>query len=482
MAAMDLIGSNTRDRASPPPQTAHGMRRPRPPAPVPRAQPWSRLGLVLALSRNPLTIWTVRHFEEPVVQGKGPLGFATAVNAPAGVRRVLVENAANYRKDALQRRVLAPGLGEGLLTAEGESWRVARRTLAPLFTPRQVATLAEPMRDVIHRRIERLARRRAGAIVRIDQQMTVLTFEILAETLFSNAIPGGPDAFADAITLYFNTLGRLHPFDLLDFPTWIPRIGRGEVGPALRFFNDQVAAIVAARRALMATPGAAVPRDLLTLLLEASDPETGKGLSEAEVAANIITFISAGHETTANALTWAIFLVQGHPQVRDRLEAEADAAFAASGSALDLIERLPFTRAVVDEALRLYPPVPTMSREAIADDVVCGVHVPKGSLVLIAPYVLHRHRRLWDAPDLFQPERFLGGNRDAIDRYQFIPFGAGPRVCIGAGFAVQEAVLALAAFSRTLRVRLVPGAEVEPVQRVTLRPKGGMPMAVHRRD
>lgn len=456
----------------------HGTRRRRPPAPVPHARPLSKLGIVLALNRNPLTLWTVRHFEAPMLQGDGLVGFTTAVNDPAGVRRILVENAGNYRKDALQRRVLAPGLGEGLLTAEGEAWRVTRRTLAPLFTPRQTASFAERMRSVIASRVDRLARRRTGSPVRIDQQMTALTFGILADTLFSNAIPGGAAEFGQAITLYFNTLGRLHPFDLLDLPDWIPRVGRGTPGPAIAFFNRQVEAIVKQRRALIATPGAEVPRDLLTLLLEAADPETGRGLSEQEVAANIITFIGAGHETTANALTWALFLVQGDPAARDRLEAEADAVFASDASALDCLERLTFTRAVVEEALRLYPPVPTLSREAIEEDVVAGASIPKGSLVLISPYVLHRHRTLWDKPDLFVPDRFMPEQRESIDRFQFLPFGAGPRVCIGAGFAMQEAVLALAMFTHRLRVRVPPGHAVEPVQRVTLRPAGGMPAFV----
>ncbi len=448
---------------------------------MPREAPLSRLGLAIALYQNPLTIWTRRQFEDPIVQGEGLLGFGTVINDPIGVRRVLVENAENYRKDALQKRVLSPGLGDGLLTAEGEAWRVARRTLAPLFTPRQTAAFADRMLGAIEARLARLARRRARSIVRIDQHMTGLTFDVLAETLFSNSIPGGAEEFGNAITLYFNTLGRLHPFDLLGLPDWLPRLGRGEAGPALAFFAEQVEAIVTARRALMTERPGDVPRDILTLLLEAADPETGRGLTEREVAANIVTFIGAGHETTANTLTWALFLVQTDPRVRERLETEVDAAFAGSLPALEILERLPFTRAVVEETLRLYPPVPSLSREAIEDDMVLGKTVPKGSLVIIAPWILHRHRRLWSGPDLFQPERFLPAHRDAIDRYQFIPFGAGPRVCIGAGFAMQEAVLGLASIIRRFRLRVAPGHEVRPVHRVTLRPDGGLPMILEHR-
>ncbi len=457
------------------------VRRRRPPAPVPREQPLSRLGLAWALNRNPLTIWTRRHFEEPVLQGEGLLGFGTIVSDPAAIRHILVDNAENYRKDALQRRVLSPGLGDGLLTAEGESWRAARRTLAPLFTPRQTAAFAERMLAAIDRRLARMSRRRPGSVLRVDRQMTALTFEVLAETLFSNSIPGGAAEFGQAITLYFETLGRLHPFGLLDLPDWLPRVGRGQAGPALTFFSEQVTTIIEARRALMRERPNEVPRDLLTLLLEAADPETGRGLSETEVAANIVTFIGAGHETTANTLTWALFLAQTDAAVRARLEAEAQSAFAASACALELLPRLVFTRAVIEEALRLYPPVPSLSREAIGDDEVAGQAIPKGSLVIISPWVLHRHRRLWSAPDLFQPDRFLPEYREAIDRYQFLPFGAGPRVCIGQGFAMQEAVLALSSLVRRFRFHVAPGYDVSPVQRVTLRPDGGLYMTVRPR-
>lgn len=456
-------------------------RRKRPPAPAPRDTPLSRLGLVVALYQNPLTIWTHRHFEEPILQGEGLLGFGTVISDPAAIRRVLVENADNYPKDALQKRILSPGLGDGLLTAEGEGWRVARRTLAPLFTPKQTAAFADRMLGAIERRLDRLRRRRAGSIVRIDEQMTGLTFDVLAETLFSNSIPGGADEFGKALTLYINTLGRLHPFDLLGFPDWLPRVGRGQAGPALEFFAEQVKTIVEMRRASLAEPSADTPRDILTLLLEAADPETGRGLTETEVAANIITFISAGHETTANALTWALFLVQTDTRVRERLEAEVDDAFAGAKSAAEILAQLPFTRAVIEETLRLYPPVPSLSREAVEADSVCGYIIPKGSLVVIAPWVLHRHRRLWSGPDLFQPDRFLPEYREAIDRFQFLPFGAGPRVCIGLGFAMQEAVLGLAATVRRFRLRVAPGHEVRPLQRITLRPEGGLPMVIEHR-
>lgn len=305
--------------------SAAQARRRRPPAPVPDEREFGRLELLLRLRRNPLTIWRARHFREPIVAGEGLLGYGVVVSDPDVVRHVLVENAANYRKDDLQRTVLAPGLGEGLLTAEGDAWKRARRTLAPLFTPRSVTALAQRMVAPAEKTAERMARRRSGRIVDVSADMTRVTYDILAETMFSNAIAGGADAFGKALTRYFETQGRIDPLDVLRAPAWLPRIGRWMARPALSFFEAQVEAIIADRRALHAG-GAGRPEkpDLLDALLAARDPETGTGLSEAEVGANIVTFIGAGHETTANALTWALYLTSLAPDVRDALEAEID--------------------------------------------------------------------------------------------------------------------------------------------------------------
>lgn len=451
----------------------------RPPAPVPEEREFGRLELLLRLRRNPLTIWRTRHFREPIVAGEGLFGYGVVISDPDAVRHVLVENAANYRKDDLQRTVLAPGLGEGLLTAEGEAWKRARRTLAPLFTPRSVAALAERMTAPAERTVARMARRRSGRIVDISADMTRVTYDILAETMFSNAIAGGADAFGKALTRYFETQGRIDPLDVLGAPAWLPRIGRWMARPAISFFETQVKTIIAERQALHAG-GAWTPEkpDLLDALLAARDPETGTGLGEAEVGANIVTFIGAGHETTANALTWSLYLTSLAPDVREALEAEIDAAGEDLAAAALSGERLALTRAVIEEAMRLYPPVPSLSRTALADDMAGACVIPKGALVVISPYLLHRHETLWQAPEQFRPERFLPGAREAVSRYAYLPFGAGPRVCIGQQFAMVEAVIVLAALLRRLRFDYAGAEAPMPVQRITLRPGHGMPMRV----
>jgi cytochrome P450 len=213
---------------------------------------------------------------------------------------------------------------------------------------------------------------------------------------------------------------------------------------------------------------------LLTLLLDALDPETGAAMTGAEVRSNILTFISAGHETTANTLTWSLLLLSQSPYWRERVEAEVDREIGAAPERL--ADRLPVTRALIEEAIRLYPPIAAISRVALADDVVMGERIARGSLIVIAPYVLHRHRRLWDETDAFDPDRFLGEARRAIDRFAYLPFGAGPRTCIGQAFALQEATLALATIVNRFSLALPLGHVVRPVLHVTLRPDGGLPM------
>jgi cytochrome P450 len=451
----------------------------RPPAPRPHADPLNRLQLLLALRRNPLTIWRRAHFEEWSLSGPGMFGYGVFLADPSAIRHVLVDNVANYRKDDLQLRVLSPGLGDGLLTAEGDAWRRARRTVAPLFTPRRVAGFGGAMQACTEQHVARLLRRRPGHVLDVAHTMTTLTYDVLAETLFSRAIEGGAEAFGAALTRYFDTQGRIDPLDLLGAPDWLPRIGRIMANPAIRFFETTVQDIVARRTALIAS-GVMAPSDLLSALIAARDPENDQGLSDLEIGANIVTFIGAGHETTANVLTWTLYLVSRAPEVRAALEAEADAAGSdVAGAAA--AERLPMTRAVLEEAMRLYPPVATLTRTAVAADVAAGVTIPAGALVVIPPYVIHRHKRLWHRPAHFIPERFLPGARERIDRHAFLPFGAGPRICVGLGFAMLEATIVLATLLRSLRFSHAGDTEPEPVQRITLRPKGGMPMTVRAR-
>ena len=449
----------------------------RPTVPRPLREQPGLFAFLKAVRANPITTWLEEHFVDPVVAREGALGRVTVVSDPALIRYLYVDNAANYRKDDLQRRVLAPGLGNGLLTAEGEEWRLQRRTLAPIFSPRHVLGFTESM-NAAGAKIARRLSRRDGASVDVALEMTRVTLDVLERTIFTSGLSSEPDALGRAITRFLESVGPIDPLDVFGLPGFLPRIGRIRARPAIRFFAEVVDELIARRRELIVAGEA--PADLLTLLLQAQDPETGKGLTDLEVKANIVTFLAAGHETTANALTWALYCLSQDAATVTRLEEEVDAAADADGY-FD-VQRLPFAKAVMEETMRLFPPVPFMSRQAIAEDRIGRVKIPRGSLVMVAPYVLHRHHTLWDDPEAFVPDRFVGENRNAIPRFAYLPFGAGPRVCIGQSFSLQEAALVLAHIVRSVRFTLPKGhAPVVPMQRVTLRPENGLRMEVARR-
>jgi cytochrome P450 len=329
--------------------------------------------------------------------------------------------------------------------------------------------------------VRRWSRHRSGRVLDLSLEMTRVTLDVLERTIFTAGISRDPDALGRAITRYFGAIGPIDPMDVLGLPEWLPRLGRIRARPALRYFEEVVGELISTRQALL-DRGETVPRDLLTLLLQASDPETGQGLTDIEVRANIVTFIGAGHETTANALAWALYLLSQAPDAQRRIEAEVDSVLGDDPFEAGMIERLVFTRAVIEEAMRLYPPVPFLSRAANADDRIKGYRVPKDSLVMMAPYVLHRHTTLWSDPEDFDPDRFMPDRRGSIDRYAYLPFGAGPRICIGASFSLQEAVIVLARVVRSFRLSLEPGHVVRPLQKVTLRPDGGLPMRLTARQ
>jgi cytochrome P450 len=401
---------------------------------------------------------------------------AVLVHDPFAIKRVLLDNAQNYRKDPLQRRILASGLADGLLSVEGPQWEVQRRTLAPLFAKRTVASFSQAMLEAANALAAKWTRLGSGAVVDVAADMTLLTLNVLAATIFSDGIGGGFEQFRLAMNAYFGAIGRIGVLDLLGAPHWLPRRGQARLRRTMAYFEGVIDQIIEARRRrLCEGQPESPPDDLLTLLLRALDPSTGRSMSLREVRSNILTFLSAGHETTANALAWSIFLLSQSPTWRARVRDEARREL--QGPIEGLTDRLVVTRAVVDEALRLYPPIAALSRMAEAADILAGVKVKAGSLIVIAPYVLHRHRRLWDRPDVFDPSRFSAARKGEIDRFAYLPFGMGPRTCIGAAFALQEATIVLAVLMSKFELEVSSDAHVWPIQRVTLRPSE-LPMRI----
>ena len=449
----------------------------RPPAPVPHSEPLKLIALLKTLSSNPLEAWTEAHFDEPIVKTSMAFGEVAIVSAPAAIRHVLVDNISNYRKDGLQRRMLV-ALGNGILTAEGDEWAVQRRTFAPIFIAKSIKSFAPVMTDAVGALCERW-RSEDGRVIDVATEVTRLALDVLERTIFSDGLGRNAEEVRTAMRTFFDTAGRIEPFDVLGLPAFVPRLGRLSARSALRLFDNAIDTIIATRRQRLAEDAVNVPRDILTLLLEAQDPETGRGLSEPEVRANILTLISAGHESTANAMTWTLFLLSQSDEWRERIIAEAEREM--HGSVETLAKRLVETRAVIDESMRLYPPLAAISRVAIGPDVLAGIEIKRGTIIVIAPYVLHRHRRLWENPDFFDPNRFLSPARERIDKYAYLPFGAGPRGCIGSVFALQETALAVAAIVKKFEFRLAVGQDVWPVHKITLRPRDGLHMTIRKR-
>ena len=305
--------------------------------------------------------------------------------------------------------------------------------------------------------------------------MTNLTYDILAETLFSGEISGEPGGFAAQVDRLFETMGRVDPLDLLRAPEWLPRLTRLRGRKTMAYFRSIVADTIAMRSDRLKRAPDDVPEDFLTLLLQAEGPD---GLTRGEIEDNIITFIGAGHETTARALGWTIYCLAEAPWEREPIEDEIDAVLAREPDPVKWLDAMPLTRAAFEEALRLYPPAPSINREPIEPEQWRDLYIPAKAAVLMMPWTIHRHRKLWDKPDAFMPSRFHPGNREKIDRYQYLPFGAGPRVCIGASFAMQEAIIALAVLMSRYRFDTTPETKPWPVQKLTTQPQGGLPMRV----
>ncbi len=447
-----------------------------PPAPKPRSTPPSTLQMIRIVYRNPLELWGEPSYNEPWISVSGVGGPLVIANDPGLIRHVLVDNARNYKMAAVRQKILRPILRDGLLTAEGEVWKRSRKAMAPVFTPRHIFGFAQPM---LRRTLEFVERYEGETgTVDIAHDMTMLTYDILAETLFSGEIAGEPGSFAREIDHLFETMGRVDPLDLLRAPDWLPRITRIRGRKTMAYFRKIVADTMAMRSQRLARDGDDVPEDFLTLLLRAEGPA---GLSRDEIEDNIITFIGAGHETTARALGWTLYCLAEAPWERTPVEEEIDAVLAREPDPTKWLDAMPLTRAAFEEALRLYPPAPSINREPIETDRYKDLEIRKGSQVLVMPWTVHRHRKLWDQPEAFIPARFQPGNREKIDRYQYLPFGAGPRVCIGASFAMQEAIIALAIMLSRFRFDTVPETKPWPVQKLTTQPQGGLPMRVTRR-
>lgn len=433
-----------------------------PPAPPRAPETMTAFGRMRAIRESVLATWGQRAYEEDIIQGRFFGRNSFILNTPDAIRHVLVDNYENYSRTPAGLRVLRPILGEGLLIAEGRAWKYQRRTLAPAFTPRAVTTLVPHMLAAIDDTIVKL-KAVSNAPVDLREAMQRMTLEIAGRTMFSFGMDRHGAALRDFVMEYGDRLARPHFLDLLLPLNW-PSPQDFARARFRKRWTAFVGMLMAERRAAGKNEGAP-PNDLFDLMGAARDPETGAAFTDEQLGDQVATMILAGHETTATALFWSLYLLSLDPVTQEQVGAEVQGAVV--NGALDL-DRLKFTRAVVEETMLLYPPAFLIARAAAGPDTIAGIPVRKNDIILVAPWLLHRHEKLWRDPNAFIPSRFMTGTPP--DRFAYLPFGVGARVCIGAHFALLEATLALAKMIGTFRVSLLDKEPVMPQGVVTTQP------------
>ncbi len=431
------------------------------------AYPRERLGFreFLRASRtNPLLIWPDAAYERDLVVNRFLGRTRMLINAPGAIHQVLVENPGNYRRTPAAIRILRPITGGGVLLSEGDNWRHQRRTIAPSMTPRLIPMLARHIASVAQETVASLSRR-GNAPLNLLEEMQFAALEIAGRSMFSLEMGAFGPEMRDMLTGYGLRLSQPHLLDIL-LPASIPAPRDFARWQFQRRWMALIDRIIGAR---LTPVDAAAPRDLFDLLRAARDPETGAAFTREQLRDQVATMIVAGHETTAVTLFWSLYLLAHAPDWQDAVAAETAGLDLGPAGGPDALASLVQTRAVVSEALRLYPPAFLMIRVAIEADRAGDLEIPRGGVLMIAPWVLHRHRRLWRDPDAFDPSRFLPG-APPPPRFAYLPFGAGPRICVGAQFALAEATLVLAALVQSFRIALVGDREVMPKPIVTTQP------------
>ena len=426
-----------------------------------------------AIRGNPLSylagVWR-EHGD--VVQFPIPRPPSYFVNDPDAVRRVLVEQARTYGKSTIQYRALSLVTGEGLLTSDADVWRRQRRMVQPAFHQETLAQLTDYVERSSSSVLADWERAGTGAMVDIDVAMMHATLEVVGHALFGSDLSQDASELADATLDALDVVIARARVPITP-PGWIPTRANWRLAAANNVFDSAVRRMIAERaHAQFRT------HDMLDMLMEVRD-ENGQGLSGEEIRNQMVTFIVAGHETVASALTWAWALLADHPQEQESLHEELSQIVRDAPLTIDDYPRLVRTRAVFDEALRLYPPAWLITRKALASGELAGRKVPAGSLVIMSPWLLHRHPSLWRDPEEFCPSRFID---EEVDRSSFLPFGAGPRMCIGRDFAYVEGVLMLARLASRFQVSYPAGAGVPAMDPlVTIRPAGGLKLRITRR-
>lgn len=438
----------------------------------PPARPLGRVGFVSRFVRNPLLVVPRAAYEEDLVVDHGAPLPLVWITAPELVKTVLLDEHEKFRKQS-QIRLLGPLLGKGVLTSEGADWKWQRQASAPMFRQQDLLGFVPVFVAATEALLARWRASGDGSIRMVDRDMTGVTFDVISATLLPSADRTVAPAVERAIAMFQRSGSWAQLYAMARAPAWLPRPGRKTGEQAIALLRNSVLAMIAGRRA-----SGQEPDDLMHRLMAARDPESGRTMNDEQLVDNLLTFYLAGHETTAKALTWTLHLLARQPEWTTALKEEIAAVTGGAPVSGTHIERLVLVQQVIKESMRVFPPVPLMTRQAGADTVLGGVPLKKGTSVIMPIYAMHRHAKRWEEPELFDPQRFSPANEARIPRYQYMPFGAGPRICIGMAFAMIEATAMLATLLQRARFEPADSREPVPVARVTLLPRGGMPLRV----
>lgn len=449
-----------------------------PPYPPRLTKPPSTWRRLMLARKNFLAMWEEDTFEIEFSPAQIFMRQTFLCNSPDSVQFAFSQKNSSFERKAPQmRHALEPLLGDGLFISDGETWRKRRRVVAPIVHVSRLAKFAPIMVEAAEEVQDRWTKSE-GATVDVLVESATLTAEVICRTLFGRKL--GHDyarQIVDGFSEYQRVIGSIDLISLLGLPDWIPRWYSRAVHKSVKSIQGVLTKVIESSRAQAGADDSSV----ISQLLNARDEETGEPLDPEALRNETAVLFMAGHETTANSLTWVWYLLSQAPAVEARLHAELDSVLGGHSPTLADVPKLVYTRAIFDEALRLYPPVPILPREAVREEMYRNVRIPKGSLIFVVPWLLHRHKKLWDKPDAFIPERFLPENSGSISKFAYIPFSIGPRICAGMSFGLTEAILCLATLAQKFKLRLQPGYVVNPVCRLTLRPEGGMPMTIHAR-
>ncbi len=423
-----------------------------------------------------LSIWDEDAFSDEFMSQKILKQHVFVANSPDVIRYVLVENKDNYeRKSPQMRRALEPLLGDGLFISSGKTWASRRRIQTPMFDNAHIQMYSKTMVSTITEMADNWQAKGDGSTIEAHTEMAKLAAEIIARTLFGEKLGAeNSEAVVSAFADYQSVVKQMALSNFLGLPDWMPNVNAkiGKAKIAGKTIHNAVDAIIA-----QAEKGGH-EGTMVAELLNANKLESGEDLMTREQIRNeIIVLFMAGHETTANVLAWTWYLISQAPEVEKKLHDELETVLGGRTPEYADVENLKYTRAILDETMRLYPPVPILSRQALKDDEIRGRKIPAGSLMLVVPWLVQRHKKFWKNPDSFMPERFMPG-AEKPRKFTYLPFSAGPRVCIGKSFGITESVLAIAIIAQRFRLKLPQNADVKHECRLTLRPKGKLPMTM----